>query len=178
MKPIHFVFLWLLLIAGITGYILLTEPPVGAAGVPHEAIAAMSVGGDGAERLKAMGRAPFYFQIAVTFLAVTLLYMGVAPHRRDARFRLLMAGGCVVALFVWVMLYTGYEDYLVTGEASIVFGFPVPTNWMLWGIWGSFVVFDLIFVFFFRDYFLPYEDEAAFDALVQEVKSGQNGEGA
>jgi len=174
LKPIHFVFCLLLIIAAITGYILLSDPPVGAAGTAHASISGVNVGGDGAARLATIGRAPFYFQIAVILLAVSLLYMGVAEHRRDKRFRFLMAGGAGFALFVWYMLYSGYEAYLVTGEAEIMFGFPVPTNWMLWGIWGSFVVFDLFFVFFFRDYFLPYEDEAAFEALVAEVKNASS----
>jgi hypothetical protein len=171
MKPIIFVFICLLVIAGIIGFVLVSEPPAGATGVPHETIQAMSVGGDGAARLAEIGRAPFYFQIAVIFLSVGLLYMGVAKHRRDRRLRLLFAVGTAFALLVWVMLYTGYEAFLVTGKADIVFGFPVTTNWMLWGIWGSFVFFNLIFVIFFRDYFLPYEDEAAFDALVREMKA-------
>jgi len=173
LKPIHFVFLWLLVIAGITGFILLSDQPPGAAGVAHETIPVIKVGGDGAARLATIGRAPFYFQIATIFLAVSLLYMGVAKHRRDRRFRLLMAGGTAFALFVWYKLYTGYEAYLATGETDVVFGFPVPTNWLLWGIWGSFGVFDLFFVVFFRTYFWPKEDEAAFKALVAEVKAKQ-----
>jgi len=171
MKPIYFVFLWLLVTAGITGFILMSDAPPGAAGLPHESIPLVNVGGDGAARLETIGRAPFYFQISTIFLGVSLLYMGVADHRRDTRFRLLIAGGTAFALFVWYKLYTGYEAYLATGETDIVFGFPVPTAWMLGGVWGSFVIFDLIFVIFFRDYFWPKEDEAAFEALVAEMKA-------
>ena len=173
MKPIYFVFLWLIVIAGITGFVLLSEPPIGASGMAHESIQSMSVGGDGAARLSAIGDAPFYFQITVILLAVSLLYMGVAEHRRDTRFRLFMAGGAAFALFVWYKLYTGYEAFLLTGETDVVFGFPVPTNWMLWGVWGSFAIFDLMFVFFFRIYFWPKEDEAAFEALVAELKAAK-----
>lgn len=171
MKPIHFVFLWLLASAAITGYILMSDVPSGAAGMAHESIAELKVGGDGAARLATIGRAPFYFQISTIFLGVSLLYMGVSEHRRDRRFRVLMAGGTVFALFVWYKLYTGYEAYLATGETDLVFGFPVPTAWLLGGVWGSFFVFDLMFVVFFRDYFWPAEDEAAFEALVAELKT-------
>lgn len=174
LKPIHFVFLSLLVIAGITVFILLSEAPPDAAGHAHESIPVVQVGGDGAARLEAIGRAPFYFQIGTIFLAVSLLYMGVARHRRDTRFRLLVAGCTLFALFVWYKLYTGYEAYLVTGDADIVFGFPVPTAWLLGGVWGSFAVFDLIFVIFFRTYFWPREDEVAFKELVAELKAEQD----
>lgn len=171
MKPIYFVFFLLLMIAGITGFIVLGDPPIGAAGSPHATIPGMSVGGDGAARLVAIGRAPFYFQLCVILLAASLLYMGVAKHRRDRRFFLLVAAATSFAVFVWYKTYSGYEVYLATGQTDVVFGFPVPTNWMLWGVWASFLVFDAIYVVAFRTYYLPHEDEAAFEALVAELKA-------
>lgn len=170
-QPIHLVLVLLLVIAGITAFVLMSEPPVDATGKPHESIAGLSVGGDGAEKLATIGKAPFYFQIAVILLAGTLLYMGVAPHKRDATLRLFFAAGTAFALFVWVMLFTGYEHYILTGETRVVFGFPMPTNWMLWGIWGSFAAFDFFYVIFFRRYFFTPDEEAEFDALVEEIKA-------
>ncbi|WP_262693884.1 hypothetical protein [Kordiimonas aquimaris] len=173
MKSIHFVFVLLLIIAGITAYIFMAEQPPGATGLQHTSINGLSVGGDRGSQVSALGNAPYYFQVAVILLAGAMLYMGIAPHRRDAQLKLFFAVGLGFALFVWTMVYTGYEAYLATGESNIAFGFPVPTTWMLWGIWGSFVVFDLFYVVAFRRYFLPKEDEAAFDALVREIKSEQ-----
>lgn len=173
MKPIHFVFVLLLTIAGITVYIFLADQPTGATGLPHASINGLSIGGERSNQISALGSAPYYFQVTVILLAGAMLYMGIAPHRRDAQLKMFFTIGLGFALFVWTMVYTGYEAYLATGDANIVFGFPVPTTWMLWGIWGSFVVFDLFYVVAFRRYFLPKEDEAAFEALVREVKSEQ-----
>ncbi|MEX0299130.1 MAG: hypothetical protein AB3N28_08660 [Kordiimonas sp.] len=173
MKPIHIVFSLLLVIAGITVYILTSEPPANAAGVAHQSLAGIKVGGDGAARLATIGKAPFYFQIAVIFLAASLLYMGVPEHRRDRLFRMLFAGATAYAVFVWVSLFSSYQAYHETGVTDVVFGFPVPTNWFLWGVWSGFVVFDLLYVFAFRRYFLHPEDEQSFRELVAEVKSEQ-----
>ena len=171
MKPIHMVFVLLLLIAGITGFVLMSEVPDGATGVAHESIPALSVGGDGAAKLATIGKAPYYFQIVVILLAGTLLYMGIAQHRRDTLLKVAFAAGTGFALFVWIMLWTGYEGYLATGQTEVIFGFPVPTNWMFWGIWGSFALFDLFYVLTFRRYILPHEDEEAFNELVAELKA-------
>ncbi|WP_417462454.1 hypothetical protein [Kordiimonas sp.] len=176
MKAIHLAFAFLLAIASITIFILLSDPPPGAVGVAHETISGMKLGGDGAARLATVGLAPFYFQIAVIAFAGTLLYMGIAERRRDTTLRLTLATFTGVAMFVWYMLYSGYEAYLETGQTDVVFGFPVPVTWMFWGIWGSFVVFDLFYVFAFRRYFLPAEDEAAFHALVEELKVEERAE--
>ena len=173
MKIIHVAFACLLAVAGITVFILLSDPPAGVTGAAYEAAAGMKLGGDGAARLEPIGRAPFYFQIGVIGFAASLLYMGVAEHRRDTGLKcsvLVMTG---IALFVWYMLYSGYEAYLATGETDVVFGFPVPTNWMFWGIWGSFAIFDLFYVVMFRRYFLPHEDEEAFANLVAELKAAE-----
>lgn len=176
MKAIHLAFACLLAIATITIFILMSEPPPGATGIAHDTISGMKLGGDGAARLETIGRAPFYFQLGVIAFAGTLLYIGVAERRRDKTLRAVLAIFTGFAMFVWFMLYSGYEAYLATGQTDVVFGFPVPTNWMFWGIWGSFVVFDLFYVFAFRRYFLPAEDEAAFQALVDELKAEEGAE--
>jgi len=173
MKPIHLVFALLLVIAGITTFVLLSDAPSGASGAPHPTIRALSLGGDGTERLSAIGKAPYYFQITVILLAGTLLYMGIPAHRRDRLLRICFGVGIAFALFVWVMLYSGYETYLATGETLVVFGFPVPTNWFFWGIWGSFAAFDVFYAVAFRRYFLHPDDEAAFYELVREVEADQ-----
>lgn len=169
MKIIHVVFALLLVIAGITVFVLTGEPPMGATGVPHPTIAGLLLGGDGTDKMATIGRAPYYFQISVILLAGSLLYMGVPEHRRDAMLKGCFAAGMAFALFVWIMLWAGYESYLATGETTVIFGFPAPTNWMFWGVWGSFVAFDLFYVFAFRRYFLHPDDEAAFEALVQDL---------
>lgn len=173
MKPIHFVFVLLLIIAGITLFVLTSDAPPGASGAPHPEVSGLSLGGDGTTRLSAIGKAPYYFQIAVILLAGILLYMGIPEHRRDRLLRVCFGVGIAFALFVWVTLYAGYEAYLATGQTRVVFGFPVPTNWFFWGIWGSFAAFDVFYALAFRRYFLHPEDEAAFHALAREVEAEQ-----
>lgn len=172
-KPIHFVLAMLLAIAGITVYVLMADVPVDAVGISHPDIPGMSLGGEGASKLSALGLAPFYFQIAVILLAGGLLYMGIAEHRRDAFLKVVMAAGIAFALFVWAMLFFGYLDYTQSGQTTIVMGFPAPTVWLFWGVWGSFALFDVFYTIAFFRYFLPPEDEAAFEALVAEVKADE-----
>lgn len=172
-KPIHFVLAMLLAIAGITVYVLMADVPVDAVGISHPEISGVSLGGEGASKLSALGLAPFYFQIAVILLAGGLLYMGIAEHRRDALLKVVMAAGIAFALFVWAMLFFGYLDYTQSGQTTIVMGFPAPTIWLFWGVWGSFALFDIFYAIAFYRYFLPPEDEAAFEALVAEMKADE-----
>lgn len=169
MKPIHFVFVMLLVIAGITGFVLVSDVPPGATGIPHPTVAGVSLGGSGADKLSAIGYAPYYFQVAVILLAGGLLYMGIPSHRRDGFLRAVMASGIAFALFVWSMLFFSYIDFTQTGQTTVAFGFPLPTNWMFWGVWGSFALFDIFYSVCFYRYFLHPDDEAAFNTLVSEM---------
>lgn len=171
MKPIHFVFVMLLIIASITGFVLLSDVPSGATGIAHPTVPGVSLGGDGTEKLSALGYAPYYFQVAVILLAGGLLYMGVSRRRRDGFLKGVMACGIAFALFVWSMLFFSYIDFTQTGETTIAFGFPAPTNWMFWGVWGSFALFDVFYAVCFYRYFLHPDDEAAFNALVAEMEN-------
>ena len=169
MKIIHVVLVLLLVIAGITISVLTGDVPPGATGVPHLEIAGLSVSGDAAASAAALGAAPYYFQIGVILLAGSLLYMGVPERRRDSLLKVAFFAGVAFALFVWSMIWGGYQNYLETGETTIVFGFPLPTSWMLGGVWASFLTFDLFYVFAFYRYFLHPDDEATFHALVADM---------
>jgi len=171
LKPIHIIFILLLVIAGIIVFILASDPPLNAAGMAHDSVAGLKVGGNGAERLTTIGQAPFYFQVCVILLAASLLFLGVPEHRRDKLLYSLFATATGYALFVWYSLISSYESYHVTGVTEVVFGFPVPTNWFLWGVWSGFVMFDLLYVFAFRRYFLHPDDEKAFQELVTSMKT-------
>ena len=171
MKIIHVVLVLLLAIAGITISVLTGDVPPGATGVPHPEIAGLSVSGDGKTNATAIGAAPYYFQICVILLAGALLYMGVPERRRDTLLKIVFFAGVAFALFVWSMIWGGYQSYLLTGETTIVFGFPLPTSWMLGGVWASFLAFDLFYVFAFYRYFLHPDDEAAFQALAADMRS-------
>ena len=169
MKAIHVVFVLLLVLAGITISVLTADVPPGATGTAHPEIAGLSLGGDGTMKNSAIGSTPYYFQVCVILLAGSLLYLGVPERRRDGLLKVWFFAGLGFAIFVWSMVWGGYESYLATGETTVVFGFPAPTNWMFWGIWGSFVAFDLFYVFAFYRYFVHPDDEAAFEVLVKEL---------
>lgn len=178
MKPIYFIFGLLLILAGITIFVLTTEPPQNAAGIAHASIKGLNVGGDGTARLATIGDAPFYFQIVVILLSTCLLYMGVPERRQDGLFKFMMAVACGYSLFIWYMIYSGYEDYLATGVAEVSFGFPTATNWFLWGVWSGFLVFNLLYVFAFRRYFLHPDDELAFKELLEELEAEKTADAA
>ena len=171
MKIIHSVLALLLAIAAITGFVLLSDPAPNAAGMAHDSIQGMSVGGDGTARLAPIGLAPYYFQVCVILLVGVMLYMGIAAHRRTGVVKLGLAAITLLALLVWSELYASYLSFLKTGETEIIFGFPVATNWMLWGVWLSMVAFTLFYVIGFRHFILPKEDEEAFEALVAEMQA-------
>ena len=108
-----------------------------AAGGPHPDYSAMAIGGDGKTRSNAILTAIFLWQCAVIAVATLLVILGVSPRRRS---KTVFAGAGVVGalmLFVWASLMFAYRQYLDTGETAYVFGFPVASAWMVFGVWLS-----------------------------------------
>ena len=71
----------------------------------------------------------------------------------------------LAAQFVWWSMYLGYVDFLRSGDVPFALGFPVPTSWMLFGVWCAGMVLAAVYIFGFRRYVFTAADEAEYEAL-------------
>ncbi len=173
MAIIRVILVLLLVMAGITLFVLLSEPSPNASGMVHPTIDGMKVGGDGAERLAPIGTAPYWFQFVFILLVGMMLYLGVSERNRTLFAKIGLLAFVILAEFVWYMTYETYLDFLVTGDPQIAFGYPIASNWSLWGIWLSFVAFSVFYSLGFRRFIFTNADQKAFEDLVKETKSTQ-----
>jgi hypothetical protein len=175
-RPIYLAFAAMLILAGLTVIVLTGAEPLDSAGVNHPTFPDLKMGGKGADKLASLGMLPFVFQLVVYVLAACLLYMGVPERRRDGFLKGAVVGMFFVTVLVWVKTYLSYLAFLETGTVEIFLGFPEPTAWMLYGIWGGFGVYCLFYVIFFKRYFLYPDDLQSFNDLVSDMKQNSMGE--
>ena len=165
MRPIYLIYGLLLAQLTLLGYLMLVDEPELATGAPHAQFVGMNVGGDGLARLGSAGAvigAIGGLSVAVMLLLVTL---GVNASRRTVLFWLLIAVVALASQGVWWAMYLGYLSFLETGQVPFVLGFPLPTSWMLYGVWGSGALLSLVYIFGFRRFIFTEDDEAAYEAL-------------
>ena len=175
MKLIHLVLLCLLVMV-VSGAFAMYAPTGGhPAGAVHSTFPAMRIGGDGGARFVPIGWAAYVFGCAFFVGGSLMMALGIKPALRTRAFWAFLVGGMILVLGAWSGLVRSYVRYLDHGYTGYFLGFPVPTAWMIYGIWGSAFGLIALFMFGFRVYVLPKEDEEAFEAFARELRERKGG---
>ncbi len=118
------------------------------------------------------------FGICQIALITALLSLAVhKPAERRPVPAFILAGGVAYAA-VLSSLFLSYRIYAEKPD-SVAFwlGFPTPTAWLVYGIWGLPWIFVAYFVYSFRRSYLRSEDLARFEELVRRRRQHEPGSG-
>ncbi|MCK4990209.1 MAG: hypothetical protein KAS29_06970, partial [Bacteroidales bacterium] len=75
---------------------------------------------------------------------------------------------------VWYQVFDSYMNYLSSGTLSYILGFPEPTAWMIYGLWGGGALLAVAYVVEFRNIIYTKEDEETLKDIVEEyTKNGE-----
>ena len=135
----------------------------------------MNIGGDGVARMEGIGTVAFIFQATTLILCAALMTLGVSRRHRTGVFWIGIGGVTLAALFVWWRVFDGYTDFLAGGEVRMVLGFPAPSAWLIYGVWGTAALYSVLYVVGFRRFIYTEEDEKAFNELVREIREEREG---
>lgn len=173
-REIYIVLALLLVITLFLGFSVFKTMPPSASGSPHSEISGMRIGGDGESRIKGLETASFIL-FAATFLLFTILVIiGVSKRNRTTRFWIWMVVITGSILFVWYQVFASYMTYLSTGALRYILGFPEPTAWMIYGLWGGGALFAVVYVVEFRKIIYTEDDEEILKDIVEEfTKKGE-----
>lgn len=165
MRLIHVILLLLVAIGVLLVGLLFAGGPDNATGQAHATIAGMSSGGDGLARLGGMGWMMFLLQILALLLIYALIALGVAERNRTRTFWVLLGLGAALSIAIWCGLYLSYVRLLETGEMQLLFGYPLPTAFMLFGVFlgGSYLC--VFYIWGFKRFIYTEADEAAYESL-------------
>ncbi len=165
---------WIFAICALMGLILLAialiEPTPNAGGVPHPVFPGMVIGGDGEARMADIGTLAFLFQSLLLLLIVCLSILGVNEERRSPKFMAFMVASYIFMLFIWWQMYSSHQHFLATGETGYFLGFPTATAWQVYGTWLCAIPLIILYSVGFRQFVFSEEDEAKFQALLEETR--------
>ena len=173
-REIYVVLALMLVITLFLGLSVFNNLPPEASGSSHPEISGMRIGGDGEARISGLEMASFIVFAATFLLFTVLIISGVSKANRTARFWIWMLVITGVILFVWYQVFDSYLAYLSTGALRYILGFPEPTAWMIFGLWGGGALFAVVYVVEFRNIVYTKEDEETLKDIVEEyTKNGQ-----
>lgn len=166
---------WIFAICTAMGLILLliglADPTPNAGGLPHPAYPGMVIGGEGAERLVDIGVLAFLFQSLLLLLIVCLSILGISERRRSPKFMTYMVASFAFMMFIWWQMYSSHQQFLETGETGYFLGFPTATAWQVYGTWLCAIPLIILYSVGFRHFVFSEEDEAKFQALLEESRN-------
>jgi hypothetical protein len=158
LRQIGFILGTLLLVSAIVGWVFLTEEPEGSVGMEHPSIPGMQIGGEGSARIEPVSVLAFALHAGTLVLVCGFAFWAWLS---------IILTVCIV---VWWFVFWGYQAFLKSGETLVVFGFPVPSAWAIYGVWGSGVLLTVLYVIGFRRFVFSSEDEEAFDDFVARIE--------
>lgn len=169
-------FVLLLGMCAVVVWLAFQEPAVNQAGIAHPDHPAMALGADGAARHENVLAVGFVFAALIVAFFVGLLFFALQRRGEPIPGKTLILTSAAVFLGVFVALFVTYSHYLESPEPDRLFlGFPPPTAWMLYGVWGVPVVFILIYITRFNEWVFGAAEETEYEKLLERVRRARTG---
>lgn len=148
---------------------VVVEIPIGH-GIEHPQFPTMQMGADGEARHSRILWVGWLFGLCQIVLFIAALALGMRKENGLGPVKLpLVIGGVIFACIFTMLIYT-YRGYMLGDSTGLIFGVPVPTAWMLYGIWLFPVYFVLLYMRAFDSWYLTGADRQRFDGLLAEAK--------
>ena len=169
MKAIHLFFVILLVLAALAVTISLIEAPPGATGTAHATIAGMRQVDDARGRAEPVFVLGTIFGIMIFAAVLSTIYIGVPEAYRSRTFKLGFSLCGSLLMVSWIGLVWSYHCYLDDPMAvSFFLGFPAPTAWLIYAIWGVPVSFIVLYVYGYDRWIFPPQAEEKFNQLMAQ----------
>lgn len=158
----------LLIIAGLA----IVDPVPEVAAKVHPTYKSMLQSSNSQASSPAVKYLGFAFGLAIIGIFGASFYWG-SRRAKDSGFR---HRDLMIGMILYLITYSGlvfsswkYDQM----EAPLWGDLPIPTAWMLYGIWFMPVFFIVLYVYGFKDHVLSPEDEASFHKILAERAARQ-----
>lgn len=156
-------------VSDATGVPAETRTPLGH-GIQHPEFSTMQVGGDGEARLGPILWVGWFFGISQIAMFVAMLALGMRKKTGLGPTKVLLLLGLVIFAGIFTLLVLSYRSFMLGDNTDIVLGFPIPTAWMIYGIWLFPIFFVILYVLKFNTWYLTDADLKRFQGLLEETK--------
>lgn len=140
-------------------------------GVAHAQFKTMQSGGDGEARLKPVWWLGWAFALLQVTFFVALLAFGAMKRGSLGPLFVPLLTGWLVYAGIATGLVVAHARYTATTDHALFLGFPIPTAWMMYGIWMFPGVFVVLYLATFDRWNFTPADEERLAQLAAEFKS-------
>lgn len=109
--------------------------------------------------------------VLVITVYLLCLLLGAGKNGASRTFVGVVAASSCLVIGSFLAMAFSFGDYVRNPSPSLVGGFPIPTAWMVFGVWMSPVVFLAVYVAGFRRWVMTDDDRKRLDALIAAGQS-------
>ncbi len=150
-------------------YLFINENP-GPAGVVHESFPSMFHSTDSYSDVTAIFIGSV-FGIVSVIIFVIFLYIGIRQKENSQTKIRVWIIGLIIYLGIFIAGMIDYVNFTNSESIKLFLGFPLPTAWMLFGIYLFPLYFTFFYVIKFKYWVLSDEKEKQFRKLCNESLS-------
>lgn len=166
------------MIASVLAAFAIGEAPLGAAdpatgvqaalghGFEHPEFKTMDTGGPGLERHPRVIGVAWVFASFQILFCMSILATGMLKPGGLGRLKIPLAIGTALFLGIFFGLFYSYRNFLYAVDHELFLGVPIPTAWMLFGVWLFPIGFMLLYLATFHTWYLTSADEQRFEAIL------------
>jgi hypothetical protein len=135
-------------------------------GVPHERVEGMFVGGDGESRHGHIFWLAWSFAVLQIALLCGGLLIGMKKREAWGPARGWVIGASIIGALIMTMVFLSYRPFMLGEDYSFVFGFPIASAWLVYGVWGFPVLYVTLYVVVFDRWYVTRETMDGLRAIV------------
>jgi hypothetical protein len=135
-------------------------------GAPNEGHATMLSGGDGAARYENVWWLALLFGLTQIVFFLAALAVGGRKKSGYGPLKMPIVIGGIAYAIVFAGMILSHRSYVDDDNPALFLGFPIPTAWMMYGVWLVPLVFMFLYLIKFDDWFFTEKDRKKFDEIV------------
>lgn len=145
-------------------------------GFTHPEYSTMSVGGPGAERHDHILWLGWALGSLICIFFVGCLAFGARKEDKVGAIAKPLFIGGIAYVGVWTMMFVTYRNYMNGDTEGRFLLLPIPTAWMIYGVWLLPAFFIINYIFAFNRQFWNDDLHKKFDAILERSRNRDNGD--
>ena len=149
-------------------------------GVKHPKFESMLHGGPGAVRHGPILWIGLTFGLLQIVLFVCLLALGGQRQGKLGPLKIPLIVAGIVYAGVFIAMVVSYRGYMAEQDHATFLALPVPTAWMIYGVWPAPIIFMLIYMVTFDSWIYRSEDQVRLEEILachSQMKQGTSATG-
>ena len=171
MRPFYFLFLVCVLFSAVVLAAELLPTVEMATGVDHPKFPGMKVSVSTVAESPVVKWLSYAYGLGIIAIFGGFLWIGNVKNGKTTRMGLAVLIMIIVYTIAYSFMVVTHWSYSANSENHF-FGFlPVPTAWMIWGMWFLPLIYTVIYVYKFNQWVISPEEEEEIKAFIKNNSS-------